>query len=271
MSRGQKASCSPLKDGKFQTSLPLRNNKELKLPINRLMTRKRCMRNRKSFQEYSDQMVDLRCKAYAEGVPEFNRVNDGMKWYLPHHSVNHSRKPGKLPIVFGLLAVFGFGLLAYFDLNAYVRGKSDTTYHYMRQGSLYNLTEDEHVLKLVQECVFSSDKIELLAGHLRKGIGVISLDPAIHDNLLWCRRLQNQDMDPSAKHPILLLTEGKAVHEKVRDGCRQHVLSDLVRSATVERNGNKAAGQQGCSRGFIRTNLNPSRGFKAGSVKATAH
>ena len=79
----------------------------------------------------------------------------------------------------------------------------------------------------------SSDKIELLAGHLRKGIGVISLDPAIHDNLLWCRRLQNQDMDPSAKHPILLPAEGKAVRDKVRHGGRQHVLSDLVRSATV--------------------------------------
>ena len=121
-------------------------------------------------------------------------------------------------------------------LKVYLRGKSDTQHHDMRIGSLHNLTEAEHiVLKHEQECVFGQDRLEVLVGHLRKGSGVIRLDPEIRDELLCIGgRLRNSDLDISMKHPILLPAKGKvtelliqAVHEKVGHGGRQHVLSEL--------------------------------------------
>ena len=81
----------------------------------------------------------------------------------------------------------------------------------MRRGSLHNpMGVEDVVFKIEQECVFGQDKTELLAGHLRKGIGVIRLGPEIHDDLLCVGgRLHTPDLDTSAKHPILLPAEGK--------------------------------------------------------------
>ena len=43
-------------------------------------------------------MID---KGYAEVVPMKDLTkDDGQVWYIPHHGVYHSKKPGKLSVVF---------------------------------------------------------------------------------------------------------------------------------------------------------------------------
>ena len=50
-------------------------------------------------------MGELSEKGYARKLER--KANDGGLWYLPHHGVRHSSKPGKATILFDCSANFG--------------------------------------------------------------------------------------------------------------------------------------------------------------------
>ena len=55
-------------------------------------------------QDYMEFMNELILKGYAR-EPTFS-VETGECWYLPHHEVYHSKKPGKIRVIFDLSAEF---------------------------------------------------------------------------------------------------------------------------------------------------------------------
>ena len=100
------------KDGHYELGLPFRH--DLPMPNNRSMAEHRLQllkRKLTSDQElyikYDTFMTNLITKGYAERVPEsdINRM-DGRVWYLPHHSVTHTKKPDKARIVFDASAKY---------------------------------------------------------------------------------------------------------------------------------------------------------------------
>ena len=57
---------------------------------------------------YKTGIEDLLQKGYAEPVQDSeDEKDDGIKWYIPHHSVTSPNKPGKLRIVFDCAAEYG--------------------------------------------------------------------------------------------------------------------------------------------------------------------
>ena len=96
-----------LNDGHYEMALPLKNG-NIQLPDNKPMAehrlnllRKRLSKDPDLHMKYVAFMNDLFKKGYAEKVPDdvYNR-SDGMVWYLPHHSVQHPKKPDKVRVVF---------------------------------------------------------------------------------------------------------------------------------------------------------------------------
>ncbi|XP_071959793.1 uncharacterized protein [Antedon mediterranea] len=93
-------------DNHFTISLPFRRN-EVVMPDNRLQAVKRleslCRRlkaDKPYAMEYINYMDELLTKGYAERVPPDEIIQDGHKWYIPHHGVYNPQKPGKLRVVF---------------------------------------------------------------------------------------------------------------------------------------------------------------------------
>ena len=54
--------------------------------------------------DYKDFMFDLIKKGYAEKSNK--EVPEGRTWYIPHHGVYHSSRPGKIRVVFDCSAEF---------------------------------------------------------------------------------------------------------------------------------------------------------------------
>lgn len=48
-------------------------------------------------------MVD---KGYAEEVPDTHKDKSSEVWYIPHHGIDHPRKPDKIRVVFDCAAKF---------------------------------------------------------------------------------------------------------------------------------------------------------------------
>ena len=69
--------------------------------------RRRLLRDQVLKRTYEQEMKKLLELNYAEPVPEDERRrNDGKVWYLPHHPVMNTNKPGKVRIVFDCAATF---------------------------------------------------------------------------------------------------------------------------------------------------------------------
>lgn len=92
----------PFKEG----TVELQNNANL--ATRRLGLLERRLAKNKDLQEmYVEAMRSTIDKGYAEEVPPASLDrNDGKVWYLPHHSVIHPRKPGKIRIVFDCAAKY---------------------------------------------------------------------------------------------------------------------------------------------------------------------
>ena len=99
-----------LRDGHYQIAIPwkvfppyLPNNKAV--AEHRLsLLKKRLKRDPELHQKYALFMDDLFEKGHARKVPDDQR--DSPAWYLPHHSVIHPQKPGKVRVVFDCAAKF---------------------------------------------------------------------------------------------------------------------------------------------------------------------
>ena len=102
-----------LQHGHYHVSIPWKCNPP-DLPNNRQMAQKRleclkCRLHKDSDlkQRYSIFIDDLLEKGYARQVPEEEiEMCNGKLWYLPHHSVTHTKKPDKVRIVFDCAAKY---------------------------------------------------------------------------------------------------------------------------------------------------------------------
>ena len=102
-----------LKNGHYEISLPWKDDNPC-LPNNRSLAelrlvglKKRFKADPESLKKYSNFMSELLEKGYAERVPEENTTrDDGLVWYLPHHSVFNPRKPEKTRVVFDCSAKY---------------------------------------------------------------------------------------------------------------------------------------------------------------------
>ena len=116
-------------NGHYQMPLPF-DKDSVNLPNNynaaeaRLQQLKRRFHREKEFSEqYCKSMTNMITKGYAELVPPDEQIpTEGSVWYLPHHGVYNSKKPGKLRVVFDCSANFkGHSLNAHLlqgpDLN----------------------------------------------------------------------------------------------------------------------------------------------------------
>ena len=97
-----------LVDGKYSLSLPMREN--VILPNNYVSARrrlellkKRLFRNKDLFARYSAVMRDHIAKGY---ISQDNESDNEGRWYLPHHPVLNTHKPGKVCTVFDCAAQF---------------------------------------------------------------------------------------------------------------------------------------------------------------------
>ncbi|XP_050417733.2 uncharacterized protein LOC126831129 [Patella vulgata] len=102
-----------LVDGHYEVSLPWKHD-QLQLPNPRIMAehrlmllKRRFLKDAVLFEKYSEIINELLSKKYAEVVPpgHIDRANDRV-WYLPHHPVVNTKKPGKLRVVFDCAAKF---------------------------------------------------------------------------------------------------------------------------------------------------------------------
>ncbi|XP_078361599.1 uncharacterized protein LOC144645962 [Oculina patagonica] len=102
-----------LKEGHYEIALPwgcpppcLPNNKLLAEHRLRLL-RRRLSRDQDLFQKYSAFIDNLLDKASARMVPDYQLSRPGVAtWFLPHHSVFHPKKPGKVRVVFDCAAKY---------------------------------------------------------------------------------------------------------------------------------------------------------------------
>ncbi|XP_078352443.1 uncharacterized protein LOC144637184 [Oculina patagonica] len=100
-----------LKEGHYEIALPWRCP-PLCLPNNKLLAehrlrllRRRLSRDQDLFQKYSAFIDNLLDKASARKVPDYQLSRPGVAtWFLPHHSVFHPKKPGKVRVVFDCAA-----------------------------------------------------------------------------------------------------------------------------------------------------------------------
>ena len=102
-----------LVNGHYEIALPFRTYPP-NLPNNKSVALHRLFLLKKKFQKdpimhgkYSKFMEDLVERNFAERVPESCVENqDGLVWYLPHHSVVHPQKPDKVRVVFDCSAKY---------------------------------------------------------------------------------------------------------------------------------------------------------------------
>ncbi|XP_041349189.1 uncharacterized protein LOC121368518 [Gigantopelta aegis] len=100
-------------NGHYCIGLPFKEN-GVKLPDNKLQALQRLASLKRKLQKNStfcEDYVEFMSKVvkcgYAEQVPkeELERL-DGRVWYIPHHGVYHSHKPGKIRVVFDCAATY---------------------------------------------------------------------------------------------------------------------------------------------------------------------
>ena len=107
---------NPRKVGKHELPLTLKNPTTTKLPNNRYQAEKRLLSLKKRFLKDPDFFSDS--KRFVEELIEGGYASqsstagpeDGT-WYIPHHGVYHSSKPGKIRVVFDCSAEFKGTLL----------------------------------------------------------------------------------------------------------------------------------------------------------------
>eukprot|EP00112_Aurelia_sp_Birch-Aquarium-sp1_P025236 Seg83.5 transcript_id=Seg83.5/GoldUCD/mRNA.D3Y31 product="hypothetical protein" protein_id=Seg83.5/GoldUCD/D3Y31 len=95
-----------LADGHYQLPLPFRED-NAKMPNDRKQAEQRALWIKKKMADeqykldYVTFMNDIISKGYAGKVsgPRM-KVKEGETWYLPHHGVDHPKKPGKIRVVF---------------------------------------------------------------------------------------------------------------------------------------------------------------------------
>ncbi|XP_046577994.1 uncharacterized protein LOC124285766 [Haliotis rubra] len=102
-----------MKDGHYHIQLPFRNE-NIEMPDNhdyalkRLNSlRKKFEKNTQFYRDYSEFMMKVVSKGYAEKVPEEELQGPkGKTWFIPHHGVYHPRKPDKIRVVFDCAAKY---------------------------------------------------------------------------------------------------------------------------------------------------------------------
>ena len=93
-----------LKNGHYETNPPcLDNNKPVAQHRLRL-SQKRLSKDQERLKKYKECMEDLLQKGYAKKAPASE--TPGKTWYLPHHAVFHTPKPGKVRVVFDCSAKY---------------------------------------------------------------------------------------------------------------------------------------------------------------------
>ena len=107
-------SSAKLRSGHYELSLPWKKFPP-ELPNNRpvaehrlALLKKRFTKDPELFLKYSESMDNLLEKGYAIKVLEepLKASDDKILWYLPHHPVFNSNKPGKLRVVFDCAATY---------------------------------------------------------------------------------------------------------------------------------------------------------------------
>ena len=97
-------------DGHYVVPLPLKS-KDVNLPNNRALALRRlnCLHRRllkddHFYEMYKTFIADMIANGYAEKTDSFDK--SGKTWYIPHHRVVHSAKPGKVCVVFDCSAEY---------------------------------------------------------------------------------------------------------------------------------------------------------------------
>lgn len=96
-----------LKNGHYQIALPFKDEHP-QIPNNRTQAeqrmtwlKKRLQKNPQFHKDYTQFVEDLLKKNHARKVPQDHlHVKNGKVRYIPHHSVYHPHKPGKIRVVF---------------------------------------------------------------------------------------------------------------------------------------------------------------------------
>ena len=103
-----------LKDGHYEIPLPLRD-RQYPVSNNRIQAeqraswlKKRLKKNPGLLDDCKAFVEDIVAKGYARKVPPHQRESDyqGKTWFIPHHSVYHPHKPGKIRVVFDCSAKY---------------------------------------------------------------------------------------------------------------------------------------------------------------------
>ena len=99
-----------LKDGHYQIPLPFKQE-DVRLPCNKYQAAQRSSylkrkfdKNEKFKADYIRFMEEIIVKGYAR--KSIMTATPGKTWYLPHHEVYHTNKPGKIRVVFNLSAEY---------------------------------------------------------------------------------------------------------------------------------------------------------------------
>ena len=97
-----------LKDRYYQIPLPFRQ-KDVRLPYNKYQAAQRFSFLKRKFdknEKFKADYIRFREEIITKGYARKSTMTaaPGKTWYLPHHGVYHSNKPGKIKVVFNLSA-----------------------------------------------------------------------------------------------------------------------------------------------------------------------
>ena len=101
-----------LKETNYEIALPFKS-KNVHLPNNRTMAERRIIGLKRRLDKdpalhkrYTQYMTELIERGHAVPVSADSHAEEGKKWYLPHHSVQHPAKPRKTRVVFDASAKY---------------------------------------------------------------------------------------------------------------------------------------------------------------------
>ena len=101
-----------IKEESYKIALPF-TSENVNLPNNRAMAERRIKGLKRRLDKdpalhkrYTQYMADLVKKGHAVPVSADSHTEEGKKWYLPHHSVQHPAKPEKTRLVFDTSAKY---------------------------------------------------------------------------------------------------------------------------------------------------------------------
>ncbi|XP_078371484.1 uncharacterized protein LOC144655144 [Oculina patagonica] len=101
-----------LKDGHYEIALPLKDrnapppNNYPQAMQRALWLKKKLQRNGNLYNDYKGFMADIIDKGFARKIPADHQKSSDVKWYIPHHGVDHPHKPGKIRVVFDCSAKY---------------------------------------------------------------------------------------------------------------------------------------------------------------------